>query len=100
MTPINKSVICTRGRSAQEVARELSKVIYLENYDEANNQSQLEKKARGKMGTCRWCISRRRSSTHARGSLTKSLRPCLQPTSMCSYLSVTASCLQNLLRMD
>jgi hypothetical protein len=46
--PINKSVICTRGRSAQEVARELSKVIYLENYDEANIQSQLERYARGK----------------------------------------------------
>jgi hypothetical protein len=41
-------VICTRGRSAQEVARELSKVIYLENYDEANIQSQLERYARGK----------------------------------------------------
>jgi SIR2-like domain len=44
--PVTKSVVCTRGRNAHEVAREISKVIFVEEYVEYNIQSELEKHAR------------------------------------------------------
>jgi hypothetical protein len=40
---IHKTIICTRGRTAREVARELAKVIFLGDYEEVDIGKQLQK---------------------------------------------------------
>jgi hypothetical protein len=45
--PIHKSTVCTRGRSAAEVAREIAKIIFLHEYNEVDVRTHLRKHTGG-----------------------------------------------------
>ena len=46
---IDKTTLCTRGRSAHHVARELAKISFLGEYKEVDIGNQLKKFSKGKL---------------------------------------------------
>ena len=44
---VDKTVVCTRGRSVTQVTRELAKVMFLDAYTEINLEDQLARFSKG-----------------------------------------------------